>query len=545
MNSTNMTPGPLAGIRVLDLTRALSGPFATMILGDLGADVIKVEDIWHGDDTRRWGPPFQGDDAAYFLSVNRNKRGLSVNMKTPEGREIIQKLARASDILMENFRPGTAARLGLGYDELSQSNPKLIYASISGYGQTGPSAGLPGYDAVAQAVSGMMSVTGEAEGEPVRSGTSLADVGAGMWALIGILSALHARAASGRGQLIDISLLDGQVAWLTYVAGRYFATGVTPGRYGSAHESLAPYQVFPTADDPLMVAVGSDGLWRRFTAATGLDDLTDDPRYATNPDRVRHRDTLIPRITKALAARGCAEWTDRLGAAGVPAGPVNTVPAALEQPQVAAREMVVALEHPVAGMLKMLGTPLKLSAQPASIRRPPPTLGQHTDEILAEAGYPAGRIAELRQAGVIKLQKATPLQKATLLQKATEREQVPDAGVDLDPARHPHPGDVGRGRGQRDHVVAARGQPDVGRRLVRRGLLDRLGAGVGDPGHERHAQVGDVAAERPVAEEVGPVLLRHFAQSVGEGLQRLAALLGCGHARLALVSIGRYRSAGG
>jgi len=536
---TSKTAGPLAGIRVLDLTRALSGPFATMILGDLGADVIKVEDTWYGDDTRRWGPPFQGDEAAYFLSINRNKRGLSVNLKAPEGREIAQGLAKSSDILMENFRPGTAARLGLGYEELSRQNPALIYASISGYGQTGPSAGLPGYDAVAQAISGMMSVTGEAGGEPVRSGTSLADVGAGMWALIGILAALHARHVTGRGQLIDISLLDGQVAWLTYVAGKYFATGVTPGRHGSAHESLAPYQVFPTADDPLMVAVGSDGLWQRFTAATGLDELTDDPRYATNPDRVTNRDTLIPRITKALAARGCAEWTDRLNAAGVPAGPVNTVPAALEQPQVVAREMVVELEHPVAGMLRMLGTPVKLSAQPASIRRPPPVLGQHTDEILAEAGYSAGRIAELREAGVIRLPKTAAYRRRPPLQKSAEREQVPDAGVDLDPARHPHPGDVARGGRQRHHVVAIRGQPDVGRRPVRRGLFDRLGACIGDPGHERDAQVGDVAAERAIAEKAGPVLLIHLAQSAGEGMQCLAALLGSGHARLALVSIGR------
>jgi len=394
--------GPLAGLRVLDLTRALSGPFATLILGDLGADVIKVEDIWHGDDTRRWGPPFQGDDAAYFLSVNRNKRGLSVNMKAPAGRDIVQRLAAASDILVENFRPGTAARLGVGYAELARDNPGLIYASISGYGQTGPSADLPGYDAVAQAVSGIMSVTGEPDGEPVRSGTSSADVGAGMWAVIGILAALHARETTGQGQLVDISLLDGQIAWLTYVAGKYFATGVTPGRHGSAHESLTPYQVFPTADAPLMVAVGSDGLWRRFTSATGLDELADDPRYATNPDRVRNRDTLIPLITETLSAQGCAEWTDLLNAAGVPAGPVNTVPAALEQPQVAAREMVVEVEHPVAGTLKMLGSPLKLSAQPTSIRRPPPVLGEHTDEILAEAGYTAAQVAELHEADVVR-----------------------------------------------------------------------------------------------------------------------------------------------
>jgi crotonobetainyl-CoA:carnitine CoA-transferase CaiB-like acyl-CoA transferase len=394
--------GPLAGLRVLDLTRALSGPFATMILGDLGADVIKVEDIWHGDDTRRWGPPFQGDDAAYFLSVNRNKRGLSVNLKAPAGRDIVRRLAAGSDILVENFRPGTAARLGLGYAELARQNQGLIYASISGYGQTGPSAGLPGYDAVAQAMSGMMSVTGEPGGEPVRSGTSTADVGGGMWAVIGILAALHARQASGRGQLVDVSLLDGQIAWLTYVAGKYFATGVTPGRHGSAHESLTPYQVFPAADAPLMVAVGSDGLWRRFTAATGLDELTDDPRYATNPDRVRNRDTLIPRIETALSARTCAEWTDRLNEAGVPAGPVNTVPAALAQPQVTAREMVVQIEHPVAGTIRTLGSPLKLSAQPTSIRRPPPVLGQHSDEILAEAGYTAEEIGALREAGVVR-----------------------------------------------------------------------------------------------------------------------------------------------
>jgi formyl-CoA transferase/CoA:oxalate CoA-transferase len=394
--------GALDGVAVLDLTRALAGPFATMILGDLGADVIKVEDIWHGDDTRRWGPPFQGDDAAYFLSVNRNKRGLSIDMKTPEGRDIVQRLAHRADILIENFRPGAAARLGLGYDELAQVNPRLIYASVSGYGQTGPSAQLPGYDAVAQAVSGMMSITGERDGKPVRTGFSSADIGAGMWAVIGILSALHVRDSSGRGQLIDIALFDGQIAWLTYVAGRYFATGVTPGRHGSAHESVIPYEVFQAADRPLMVAVGSDGLWRRFTAATGLDELTDDPRYATNPDRVRNRDTLLPRVAAALATKTSAEWTELLGAAGVPAGPVSTVPEALAHPQVAARDMIVELDHPVAGPLKTLGSPLKLSGNPTTIRKPPPTLGQHTDEILADLGLTAAQITALREKSVVR-----------------------------------------------------------------------------------------------------------------------------------------------
>ncbi|MFL6055213.1 MAG: CaiB/BaiF CoA transferase family protein [Actinoallomurus sp.] len=398
----DMSDGALAGVRVLDLSRILSGPFATMILADLGAEVIKVEDTANGDDTRQWGPPFQGEDATYYLSINRNKRSISVDLKTEKGREAVQRLADRADVVLENFRPGTAARLGFGYEELSARNPGLVYASISGFGHTGPFAERAGYDAIAQAMSGIMSVTGEADGTPVRMGTSGADLGAGMWAVIGILAALHARRSTGRGQHVDISLLDGQIAWLTYVAGGYFATGETPRRYGSAHPSIVPYQALPTADGHLMVAVGNDGLWRRFAAAVGRGDLAEDPRFATNKDRVAHREELVALIEEALAARTSAEWAEVLTEAGVPSGPINTVPEALAHPQVLAREMVVEVEHPQVGPLSMLGSPVKLSAQPPAVRSAPPRLGEHTDEVLAELGLSPEEIAAMRDEGAIK-----------------------------------------------------------------------------------------------------------------------------------------------
>ena len=391
----------LADLLVLDLTRILSGPFATMTLADLGADVIKIEQPGSGDDTRQWGPPFQGDQAAYFLAVNRNKRSLAVDLKSPQGRALVRQLALKSDVVVENFRPGTAARLGLGYEELSRENPGLIYASISGYGQTGPDSLRPGYDAIAQARSGIMSVTGEADGPPVRVGVSSADLVAGMWATIGILAALHEKQRTGSGQWVDISLLDGSVSWLTYVSSGYFASGAIPRRYGSAHPTIAPYQAFASSDGFVMVAVGNDGLWRRFASALGRQDLLDDERYATNPSRVAHREVLIPQIEQAMLTRTTAQWVQTLDDAGVPVGPIQTVDQAVQDPQVLARGIIVELDHPTAGPLKVVGCPVRLTRTPPSVRTPPPILGQHTDEVLAALGFSDDDIASLHHSGVV------------------------------------------------------------------------------------------------------------------------------------------------
>ncbi|MFJ5800039.1 CaiB/BaiF CoA transferase family protein [Streptomyces decoyicus] len=388
--------GVLTGLKILDLSRILSGPFCSMMLADLGADVIKVEDTVSGDDTRAWGPPFQGEDAAYFHSVNRNKRGIAVDLKDPDCLRLIQELAGTADVVVENFRPGTAARLGLGYEDVRVRNPAVVYASISGYGQTGPYRSEPGYDAIAQAVSGVMSVTGEPAGPPVRFGVSPADLAAGMWAAIGILAALRNREHTGSGEWVDVSLLDGQVAWLSYVAGGYFASGNVPQRYGSAHPTIVPYQAFPTADGHLMVAAGNDGLWRRFATAIGLAALADDPRFATNPDRVRRREELLPLIERALSARGAQEWAVLLTEAQVPVGPINTVDQALRHPQVIAREMVTEVEHADAGTLRTVASPIKLAGNPAAVRTPPPRHGEHTAQVLTGLGVGPRQLAALR-----------------------------------------------------------------------------------------------------------------------------------------------------
>jgi crotonobetainyl-CoA:carnitine CoA-transferase CaiB-like acyl-CoA transferase len=393
-------PGALSGLKVLDLTRILAGPFCTMILADLGADVIKVEDVQSGDDTRAWGPPFIGFESAYYHSVNRNKRSIAVDLKDAGSYDQIRKLARGADVVLENFRPGTAARLGLDHATLRAENPMLVYASISGFGQTGPMADCAGYDATAQSLSGVMSVTGYPDGPPARFGVSGADLGAGMWAAIGILAALSKRRETGRGDYVDIALLDGQVAWLTYHASGYLASGKVPGRYGTAHPSIVPYQALRTADGHLMVAAGNDTLWTKFANAIGLSQLAYDAAFYTNADRVANRERLIDLLETALQGNSSQHWAERLTAAGVPAAPILTVDQALAHPQVQAREMVVHLSDNDGSQIGLVGNPVKLLESPAVMDTRAPRLGEHTDEVLSGLGLDESAIAMLKDRGV-------------------------------------------------------------------------------------------------------------------------------------------------
>ena len=393
--------GALDGLRVLDFSRVLAAPYCTQLLGDYGAEIIKVEQPGLGDGTRQWGPPWVGDQSAYFLSVNRNKRSVALDLKHPEGRALARELALASDIVIENFLPGQMAEFGLDYPALSALAPGLIYCSITGYGQTGPYRDRPGYDFMIQAQGGVMSITGPADGEPSKVGVAIADITTGLFAANAILAALHHRGAGGRGQYIDVALLDAQVAWLGNVAHNHFA-GEAPRRYGNAHASIVPYQTFATADRPIAVAVGSDGQFQRFCEAIGAPELWADPRFRTNPGRVRHREELVGRIQAALSAGLSADWLERLLAADVPASPINDVPTALSDPQVLARGMVQTVADPVAGEISLLGPVAKLSETPAEIRAAPPRLGEHTDAVLRDVlGRTDKQILALRSAGAI------------------------------------------------------------------------------------------------------------------------------------------------
>jgi crotonobetainyl-CoA:carnitine CoA-transferase CaiB-like acyl-CoA transferase len=393
---------PLDGLTVLDLTRVLSGPYCTMLLGDMGARVIKVEQPGKGDDTRAWGPPFLEGESAYFLSINRNKESVTLDFKHPEGRGVLDRLIAKADVLVENFRPGTLAKMGLDYASLAAAHPRLIYCSISGFGQTGPRRTEPGYDAVMQAEGGLMSITGSPEGPSFRLGVAIADIVSGMFAAYGVSMALHAREKTGRGQEVDLAMLDAVTALLTYQAGNYFASGNVPVRLGNRHPSIVPYETFAGSDGDFVVAVGNDDLWKKFCAVTGLDRAEGIERFATNRQRVTEYDALRPMVATALAGQPRAHWIERLTAAGVPCGSVRNLEEVFADAQVRARDMVAFVEHDTIGSLEVLGVPVKLSGTPGAIRTPPPRLGQHTDAVLqADLGMDADAVARLREQRVI------------------------------------------------------------------------------------------------------------------------------------------------
>ncbi len=396
-----MSTQPLSGIRVVDLTRVMAGPFCTMLLGDLGADVVKIERPGTGDDTRSWGPPFIDGISAYYLCVNRNKRSVTLDLKHPAGQEILWRLIERADVLVENFSPGTVERLGFGYERVRERRPEIVYCSISGFGQTGPGKDRTAYDQIVQGMSGLMSVTGFPDGEPTRFGVPIADIGAGMFAAYAIVAALFHRLRTGEGQYIDTSMLGGQVALLTYQAGIYFATGETPRRTGNAHPIVAPYQTFRTGDGYVNIAAGNDAMFARLCRALGLDHLVSDPRFATNAGRITNLPALVEAIESVLAKYRTAEVVALLDAAEVPCGPIYTVPEVFADPQVQHLELRQRVPHPVLGEVDQLGFPYRFSASPASIRRHPPLLGEHTEEVLGELGFSSAEIAELRRSGAV------------------------------------------------------------------------------------------------------------------------------------------------
>ena len=395
------TPGALDGITVLDFTRVLSGPYCTMMLADMGARVIKVEQPGKGDDTRAWGPPFQKGESAYFLSINRNKESITLNLKHPDGRRMVDALIERADVLVENFRPGTLDRMGLGYADVSERRPGLVYCSISGFGQTGPRRREPGYDAVMQGEGGLMSITGSSKGTPYRLGVAIADIVSGMFAAYGVAMGLLARERTGRGQYIDVGMLDSVAAILTYQAGICFATGQAPPRLGNQHPTIVPYETLTTADGDIVVAVGNDILFVKFCEVLETPTLAEDVRFATNKDRVEHQDALRPLLAERLKIHPRQHWLTALKQAGVPCGAVRDLAEVLSDPQLVQRMMVLPITHPNAGAMQVLGVPVKMSNSPGAVRTPPPVLGQHTHQILETFGYNAADREALGKAGVI------------------------------------------------------------------------------------------------------------------------------------------------
>lgn len=401
---------PLSGIRVLDMSRILAGPTATQALADLGAEVIKIERPGAGDDTRAWGPPFLRDrdgretrESAYYLSANRGKKSVAVNLADPRGQALIRQMAAGADILVENFKTGDLKRYGLDWDSLKAANPRLVYCSITGFGQTGPNAHRAGYDFLAQGEGGIMSLTGEADGRPLKVGVGIADVMCGMYALTGMLAALQARHLTGRGQFIDVCLLDTQMAWLINQGVGYLTDGVVPPRRGNEHPTIVPYGTFPAADGAFIIACGNDAQFRRLCAEAGAPDLADDPRFAQNRGRVENRAALVPLLNDLTKARAAADWLAALERLGVPAGPVHDLKAAFDSPQVAARDMRISLPHPLAGEVALIGNPLKFSDTPVVYQGAPPLVGQHTAEVLGGMGLGPDEIAALAADGVVGL----------------------------------------------------------------------------------------------------------------------------------------------
>ncbi len=397
-----MSSSPLSGVTVVDLTRILAGPYCTMMLGDLGADVIKIEPP-RGDDSRGWGPPFVSGESAYFLAVNRNKKSVCINLKMNEGKDILRRLLQQADVLVENFRPGALERLGFGYPQIEADFPGLVYCSISGYGHTGPLSERPGYDAVMQGEAGWMHLTGEPEGEPLKVGASLADVFTGMMAGQGILAALFDRTRTGRGRKVNIALFDSVVSTLCYQAQGYLLTGREPERLGNRHPSLTPYETFETEDGHLILGVGNDGLWQRFCVAVGRPDL-DEPRFRTNAQRVENHPELESLLQDFFKTMPTRHWVEVLESAGIPVGRVRSVSEVFQNPQVEPRQMLIEAEHPAVGPMKMTGNPIKLSGSGQRTTSPPPLLGQHTEDVLSSRlKLSLEQIERLEKAGAIRL----------------------------------------------------------------------------------------------------------------------------------------------